>query len=382
MSFFIGKAGSQAALAVGLAIFLNDLTGGALNARYFTLDLKLFDLPFGALQLVALAAIAVVTLINCAAVRVSGHVAALLTGIKVALVLAVGLGAFLFARGDWAHLAMTDTGGLCEGVDDAARFGMGGFGAAMLGALWAYDGWNNLTLVAGEVKNPQRNIPLALIGGTILVAALYIFVNVAYFYVLAPTEIANVPKASSVAAEVARQFLGPIAVSVIAAAMLTSTFGTLHTSILTGARVPYAMSRDRLFFQGLSRISPRTHIPVGALIVQGLWSGTLALSGSFDALTDYAIFGLWIFYGLTTASVFVFRRRMPDAERPYRAWGYPVVPALFLIVTAWLLVNTLWATPVQALTGIGLIALGLPVYWYWARYNRVTYQGAPLTDDE
>jgi basic amino acid/polyamine antiporter, APA family len=382
MSFFIGKAGSQAALAVGLAIFLNDLTGGALNAQYFTLDLRVLEVPFGALQLVALAAIGVVTLINCAAVRVSGHVAALLTGVKIALVLAVGVGAFLLARGDWSHLVMTGTGGVCEGVDAAARVGMAGFGAAMLGALWAYDGWNNLTLVAGEVKNPQRNIPLALIGGTILVGALYLFVNVAYFYVLTPEEIANIPKASSVATEVARQFMGAIAVSLIAAAMLTSSFGTLHTSILTGARVPYAMSRDRLFFQSLSRISPRTHIPTGALLVQGLWSSLLTLSGSFDALTDYAVFGLWIFYGLTTASVFIFRRRMPDAERPYRAWGYPIVPILFLIVTLWLLGNTLWATPRQAITGLVLIALGLPVYWYWSRYNRVAYQGEPSLDDE
>jgi APA family basic amino acid/polyamine antiporter len=382
MSFFIGKAGSQAALAVGLAIFLNDLTGGALNAHYFTLDLGFFKAPFGALQVVALVGLTIVTLINCAAVRVSGHVAALLTGIKIALVLAVGLGALLFARGDWAHLGMTGTGGVCEGVDAAARVGMAGFGAAMLGALWAYDGWNNVTLVAGEVENPQRNIPLALIGGTILVGALYLFVNFAYFYVLTPVEIASVPKASSVAAEVARQFLGPVAVSLIAAAMLTSSFGTLHTSILTGARVPYAMSRDRLFFQSLSRVSPRTHVPTGALILQGIWSGLLTLSGSFDALTDYAIFGLWIFYGLTTASVFVFRRRMPEAARPYRAWGYPVVPVLFLLVTAWLLGNTLWATPRQALVGLGLIALGLPVYWYWSRYNRVAYLEPPTTYED
>jgi basic amino acid/polyamine antiporter, APA family len=382
MSFFIGKAGSQAALAVGLAIFLNVMTGGALDVQYFTLDLGFFKAPFGALQAVALAAIAIVTLINCAAVHVSGHVAALLTGVKIALVLGVGGGAFLLARGDWAHLTMMGTGGVCEGVPAASRVGIAGFGAAMLGALWAYDGWNNLTLVAGEVKNPQRNIPLALIGGTILVGALYLFVNVAYFYVLTPEQIASVPSSSSVATEVARQFMGAVAASVIAAAMLTSSFGTLHTSILTGARVPYAMSRDRLFFQSLSRISPRTHIPTGALLVQGLWSSILALSGSFDALTDYAIFGLWIFYGLTTASVFIFRRRMPDADRPYRAWGYPVVPILFLIVTLWLLGNTLWATPRQALTGLVLIALGLPVYWYWSRYNRVAYREAPLPDDE
>jgi basic amino acid/polyamine antiporter, APA family len=383
MQIFIAKTGSQASVAVALAIFLNDLTGGALSANYFTLPLFGYEIPFGHLQVVALAAIAIVTLINCATVIVSGHVAAFLTVIKISLVLCVGVGAFLLSRdGSWSHFTMLDVGGSCEGVAASARFGMAGFGAAMLGALWGYDGWNNLTLVAGEVKNPQRNIPLALIGGMLLIITLYVFVNVAYFYALTPTQIASVPKASSVAAEVARTFLGPVAVSLIAAALLASSVGTLHTSILTGARVPYAMSRDRLFFQNLARLSPRTHVPIGALILQGIWAGILTLSGSFDTLTDYVIFGSWIFYGLTTASVFILRRKMPNAERPYRAWGYPVVPVLFLLVTGWLLINTLIATPLQAVIGLVLIALGLPVYWYWSRINRVAYQETPPAQED
>jgi APA family basic amino acid/polyamine antiporter len=371
MSFFIGKAGSQAALGVGFAIFLNVLLGGVLSGQYFALNLLGYQFPFGHLQVVALAAIVIVTLINCAAVNVSGGVAAVLTGIKIALVLLVGIGAFLLAQGaDWSHFAMSNAGGACEGVSASARAGFAGFGAAMLGALWAYDGWNNVTLVAGEVKDPQRNLPRALIGGMLLVSGLYIFVNFAYFYVLSPTEVANVSAASSVATEVARRFLGPLAISLIAAALLSSTFGTLHTSILTGARVPYAMARDRFFFRSLSKVSARTHVPIGALIAQAIWACILTLSGSFDALTDYAIFGLWIFYALVTASVFVFRKRMPDADRPYRTWGYPVVPILFLIVAGMLLVNTVLTTPKQALTGVALIALGLPVYWYWARLNQ------------
>jgi basic amino acid/polyamine antiporter, APA family len=371
MSFFIGKAGSQAALGVSFAIFLNILLGGVLSGQYFAANIFGYPVPFGKLQLVALAAIAIVTLINCAAVKVSGGVAALLTGIKIGLVLLVGVGAFLLAQGaDWSHLGMNNVGGACEGVAASARSGFAGFGAAMLGALWAYDGWNNVTLVAGEVQNPHSNLPRALIGGMLLVTGLYIFVNFAYFYALSPTEVANVSLGSSVATEVARKFLGPLAISLIAAALLSSTFGTLHTSILTGARVPYAMAQDRLFFKSLSTVSPHTHVPIGALIAQAVWACILTLSGSFDALTDYAIFGLWIFYALVTASVFVFRRRMPNIERPYRTWGYPVVPILFLIVAGLLLINTVLTTPRQAITGVGLIAVGLPVYWYWARHNR------------
>jgi basic amino acid/polyamine antiporter, APA family len=406
MQVFIAKTGSQASVAVALAIFLNDLTGGALNAVFYKTTLFGAEYQVGMLQAVAIAAIVIVTLINCATVKVSGNIAAFLTVIKIALVLGVGVGAFLLSRGgDWSHFAMANNGGNCFGVSDAARYGVAGFGAAMLGALWGYDGWNNLTLVAGEVKNPQRNIPLALIGGMLIIISLYVFVNIAYFYALDPTTIASIPKESSVAREVAQTFLGPVAVSLIAAALLSSSFGTLHTSILTGARVPYAMSRDRLFFQNLAKLSPRTHVPIGALIVQGIWACLLALSGSFDTLTDYVIFGSWIFYGLVTASVFIFRRRMPNAERPYRAWGYPIVPVLFLLVTGWLLVNTVWSAKdeivaalsllghgqflsglyglarVPPIAGMGLILLGLPVYYYWAHHNRVNYQGEPMAEE-
>ena len=406
MQFFVARAGGLAAMSVSFAIFLNILMRGALDQNFFTLSLPGLQLPIGTLQAVAIGVIAVVTLINCAAVYVSGNVAAVLTGIKIALVLAVGCSAFLFASGDWMHFAMANVNGACEGVAATARTGAAGFGAAMLGALWAYNGWNDLTLVAGEIKNPQRNIPVALIGGMATIGLLYIFANVAYFYVLAPEAIASISSSSSVAAEVAIRSLGPIGLSLIALGLLASTFGTLHVGVLTGARVPYAMSRDRLFFQNLARLSPRTHVPIGALLAQAFWASVLALSGSFDTLTDYSIFALWIFYGLTTASVFVFRRRMPNAERPYRAWGYPLVPALFLLVTAWLLLTTLVPDPVLALrelgllargeypagglkginlntfVGLGLIALGLPVYWYWARHNRVTFREAPPNDRE
>ncbi len=367
MQFFIAKTGSQAALGVGFAIFLNQLAGGTLDTNYFSFLIFNFEFRFGSLQALALSAIAIVTLINCAAVNVSGSIAAILTGVKILLVLSIGVGAFFLADGTFSHFALSNTGGACEGVDAAAQAGIAGFGAAMLGALWAYDGWNNLTLVGGEVKDPQRNIPIALIAGMATVGLLYILANLAYFYVLTPTEIAGVPASSSVATEVARRFLGAGAVTALTAALLASTFGTLHTSILTGARVPYAMAQDRLFFSRLARLSPRTRVPIGALLLQGLWACILALSGSYDTLTDYVIFGSWIFYGLVTASVFIFRKRMPDAERPYRAWGYPVVPILFLLVTGWLLINTLLTTPRQALTGLALIALGLPVYWYWTR---------------
>jgi len=359
--FLIARAASAAALAVGFAIFLNDLLGGVLKQSYFEYNLGGHQISFGRLQLVALSAIIVTTLINCAAVKVSGGVASVLTGLKIVLLIGVGLGAFLYSDGNWGNLAMINEGGACEAVPITTG-GVAGLAAAMLGALWAYDGWNNLTFLAGEVKNPGRNLPLALIGGGFLVMALYLFVNVSYYHVLTPTQIADVSASSSVAAEVVKRLLGAAAVTLMAGAMMTSSFGALHASILATSRVPYALAKDGLIIKSLAEVSPRTHVPIKALIVLCVWSCVVALSGSYDTLTDYAIFALTLFYALVAASVFIFRRRLPDAERTYRVWGYPFTPIIFLGVSAWLIITTIYNTPRQSLIGLGLMALGLPVY--------------------
>ena len=356
--FFVATSGGLAGLAAGFAIFLNIVSGGTLAERPWTLPL------------IASAAIALVTLINCSKVVVGGRIASVLATLKVALVGGIGLGAFLLARGDWTHFAMSAAGSACDGVGAAARGGLAGFGAAMLGAMWAYNGWNEVTYIAGEVKNPERNMPRAIIGGIGIIASLYVLANAAYFYVLTPAEIGAMPASGAVATDAVGRFLGPGAAGLMAAALAMSVFGSLQVVSLVSARVPYAMASDGLFFSWLARLSPGTRVPVPALLVQGLWSIVLVYSGSYDTLTDYAIFAVLIFVALATASVFVFRRRMPDAPRPYRAIGYPVVPVLFLIVASWLIVNTLMATPGRALAGIGLILAGLPFYWYWSRSER------------
>ena len=366
--FLIARTASAAALAVGFAIFLNDLVGGALKPHVLG-PIALpggFSVSLTRLQLVALLAIIITTLINCAAVRVSGGVASVLTGMKVVLLVGVGLGAFFYSDGNWGNLSLINNGGTCEGVDIVGG-GVAGFAAAMIGALWAYDGWNNITFLAGEVKNPGRNLPLALIGGGFVVMALYLFVNVNYFHVLTPTEIASVPASSSVAAEVVRRLLGSAAVTIMAAAMMTSSFGALHASILATARIPYALAKDGLIVKSLAHVSPRTHVPIRALVVQCFWACVVALSGEYDTLTDYAIFALTLFYALVAASIFIFRRREPDAERPYRTWGYPVVPILFLVVSTALIIMTIRNSPRQSAIGLGLILLGVPVYWILSR---------------
>lgn len=365
MAFAVARAGSQAALAVGLAIFMNVALGGALD-RWHP-GLSGFGGHLSGLTLVALVTIWVVALINCASVSAGGRMALLLTIAKVGLIAGVGFGAFAFVAGDWSHLGQSGLAGTCEGVATSARGGLAGFGAAMLGALWAYDGWQNVAPLAGEVRDPQRNLPRAFVGGTLVVAALYLFVNLAYFYVLTPLQIAGVPLSSSVATEVLKRFLGPMAVAMTAVALMISSFGSLHASALANSRIPYAMARDGLFFRSLMRLSPHSNVPVRAILAQAAWASVLAVSGSYDTLTDSVIFASWLFYGLTTASLFVFRVRMPDAPRPYRALGYPVVPLIFLLATVALLINTFIAAPHQALLGVAVMCAGLPFYWYWSR---------------
>jgi APA family basic amino acid/polyamine antiporter len=366
MTFAVAKAGSQAALAVGLAIFMNVALGGVLQHWRW--------LGVGGLTLVALAAIWTVALINCASVSAGGRTAVAITIAKVGLVLGVGIGAFLFAPGSWSHLA-DSARGTCEGVAASARGGIAGFGAAMLGALWAYDGWNNVAPLAGEIRDPQRNLPRAFVGGMLVVAFLYVFVNLAYFYVLTPSQVASVSTSSSVATEVLRRFLGPAAVSLTAVALMISSFGALHSSVLANSRVPFAMARDGLFFRALAHLSARANVPARAILAQAAWASVLAVSGSYDTLTDSVIFVSWLFYGLSTASLFVFRRTMPDTPRPYRALGYPLVPLVFVLVTIALLVNTFIAAPRQAFQGVAVLIAGLPLYWYWSRHGAVTDAG-------
>ena len=369
--FFVANCGGIAALAAAFGIFFNVVTGGAFAANYFTLDVAGYRLPFGGVQALAIAVIVVVTLINCASVSMGGRIASVIATLKVLMVVGVGLTACLLARGDWMHFALSGAGGLCEGVGSAAQGGAAGFGAAMIGALWAYNGWNDVTCVAGEVKRPERNLPLAIIGGITIVGALYVFVNTSYFYVLTPVEVAGMPASSSAATEVVARFLGPQAGHLMAGAMAMAIFGSLLVGCLLYARVPFAMARDGLFFRQLAPVSPRTHVPIRALLAQAAWTILLVLFGSFDTLTDYAIFAILIFTALATSSVFVFRRRMPEAKRPYRTWGYPVVPVLYLVVAGWLLVNTVLTIPRQALAALGLMMLGLPFYWYWSSQNRI-----------
>jgi APA family basic amino acid/polyamine antiporter len=378
MQLFIARTGAQASVSVVFAIALNDYLDGKLKQILFQTSIGGFPFELTSLQLIAIVIIAIFTTLNCLSIRLTGQIATILTGVKIALILFVGLGAFLFVTGgSFANFSLASTNGTCEGVADAVRVGaaqytfLAGFGAAMLGALWGYDGWDNLSFVAGEVKDPNRNIPIAIIGSILIIIVLYVGAQVAYYWVLDPTSIASVSKDSSVAKVVVSKFFGGdiatlatgAAVAVFTVGLMLSSLGTLHTSILSSSRIPYAMAKDGMMFDAFSKLSVNS-VPVNAVLFQGVWACILALSGSFDTLTDYVIFGSWIFYALIGSSVFIFRRKHPDALRPYRVWGYPIVPVVYLLVAGWLLINTMLTAPTQSFAGIGLIIIGLPIYYY------------------
>lgn len=313
------------------------------------------------LKLLTVGTILGLTAVNIAGVAFGGAVQAVLTTLKVAAVLVVIALAFAVGQGSAQNFVAPGPGVTPAGSGGVLSL-VAGLGLALSGAFWGYDGWNNVTYLAGEVRRANRTIPRALFSGTALVVGVYMLVNLAYLYVLPVAEMAGV---KLVAAEVMQRVLGPVGGALISGLVMLSTFGSTNGSILASARVSYAMSRDRLFFAALGRVHPRTHTPHLALLAQGIWASLLVFSGTFDQLTEMLIFVSWIFYALAAAGVFVLRRTQPELHRPYRVWGYPWVPALFVAFASVFVVVTLLQNPRNALLGLLLVALGLPLYGRW-----------------
>jgi len=238
------------------------------------------------------------------------------------------------------------------------------FYTAMLAAFWAYQGWVSVGFIGGEVKDPTKNIPRGIVTGVIIVIAIYLLVNVTYLTLLSIPELIQINESGNqiAAIEAVRSFWGTGGVMFISLLILITTLGCANASILTGARPYYAMAREKLFFPGLAKIN-NASVPSNSLLWQGIWASVLVLSGTFDQLTDMIIFAVFIFYGATTLGVFILRRRMPDAPRPYKVWGYPVVPAIFILFCIGLFFNTIITRPREAAIGLILIFSGIPVYF-------------------
>lgn len=246
-------------------------------------------------------------------------------------------------------------------------FSLSSFGVALIASLLAYDGWVQLSFVAGEIRKPQRNIFLALVLGSVACIAIYLLANVAYLRVL---PIAEIAASDHVGASVAKRVLGSSGGSVVSLIILISIVGTLNGCFLTSPRIYFAQARDGLFFRQFAEVHPRYQTPAFAILAQGIWATVLVVSGSYETLLDYSMFVMWLMYGLMVAGVIVLRYKQPGLARPYRMWGYPVTPALFVAITAWFLVNMLRTRPVPSVAGLLLIATGIPVYFLWAHHRK------------
>jgi APA family basic amino acid/polyamine antiporter len=336
----VARSGSIAALAAGFAIFLGN---------FLPLD------EWGG-KIAALAAVVLLTGINVTGVRSGGNVQVVFTVLKIGALVVLIVLAFTSDAGTTANFSPFFGSGLELGF-------IGLFGLALVDALWAYDGWNDVNLAAGEVRDPRRTIPRAMLGSISVVMVVYILANLAYLYVLPASS--QAASQTGVAADVARAIFGETGARFINVAILLSMFGALNGSILTGARIFYAMAEDGLFFRKFASVHPRYFTPAVALVGQALWAGLLILSGRFRQLTTYVVFASWVFYSLSALALIRLRRTRPDLDRPYMSWGYPYSQLLFVTAAIGIILNTLWVSPRESMVGLAIIFLGIPVFWIW-----------------
>lgn len=371
-SVMLIASGGLAAVSTALASFLASFV--PLSAVFTIHDFhvlgQVVHWRLGIQQVVAVAVILLFSWVNSRGIEMGSRVQWAATVAKLGGIAIIVLGAFLLSRtGTWEHLKTPVTARI-------APAGVGAFGAAMLAALWAYQGWSNVPMMAGEIEKPERNIPRALIFGMLIVIAVYLVTNLAYFYALSFSEILTSNStayrdALPVAARAAQTF-SSYGAQIVSFAFMVSAIGALNGITMMNARVPFAMARDGLFFGPLGNLSATSSVPVNAIWFQGIWACVLALSGTFDQITTSVIFAVWLFTALVGSSLFVLRRKLPAAPRRYRALGYPVVPALFVLVALWLVINTLTVSPVESAAGLFLVALGLPFYFYFRRSGWLT----------
>jgi amino acid transporter len=355
MSSFLDRPVAMAALAAGFLRFLGFLFP-IVATPLFTAHFGRCEFTFTAAQPLAALVVMIVTAINYLSVRMSGAIQVLLTSLKMGTILVIVVGGLLFGT---KHVTL--------GAAPVAPLGLGTIGAlltALVSAMWAYNGFNDLGDLGEEVLRPQKNIPLAIIMGLLTVASLYLLANVAYFRVLPFPLVAG---SQHVASDVVQSFAGPRGAAWLTVAMAVSALGALHVVVLTGARIPYAMARDGLFFRFADRVDPSFHTPSGALVFLGSIAALLALSGTFEELYSLFVFAVWIFFALTAIALLRLRRIEPNLARPYRAWGYPWTPLIFLSAAVAITVNLWMVRPVRSSLGLAVILGGIPFFYRWRK---------------
>jgi len=347
--FLVVEAGTLATLAV------------AFSSKYLPYFVKLSGLQG---KVVSVALILILAMVNYMGVKKGAFVMNVLTSLKFIALIGVCAVVFIFAKGSTGNFLSSSSGAQPAGGV------LGSFGVALVAALWAYKGWETSTYSAGEIKNPKKHLPLGLFIGSASVIFLYILANLAYLYVFPAAKMAQ---SDRIAADAMQAAVGPVGASIIALIILTSITGTCNGHLMTSPRAFYAMAKDGLFFKSVAKIHPKYLTPHVAIIVMAIWGCILSTSGTFEQLFTYVIFGYWIFMGLTVAGVIILRKKMPDLPRPYKTWGYPVTPILFIFSAVFLTLNSLIRTFWNSFAGLGVIAIGIPVYFFWkSRLNKAS----------
>jgi len=351
-TLLISKPASIATITAGFVRILGTFSVFA----FFSQPIVLNPLTVTYGQMAAITAAVLISFLNYIGVKKAGEFQLIFTVLKVAIIVGIGLACFASRNGGLSNFATEFVG---------AKGGIVGFMAALVAALWAYDGWNDLNQVAGEIREPERNIPIALIVGVGTVGVLYVLVNAGVQYVLPASAVATSPRPASDAVALV---LGGLGASIVSAGMALSMLVTLNGTTMSGARVPFAAARDGYFFPSVARVHPRYLTPSVAILLQlGLATALLLVGENFRQLFTLAIFAEWLFYMITASTVFVFRRRVPNAVRPYRVWGYPVVPALFVAASTVLLYYTFTDNLRNSALGCLVILAGVPVFYYFRR---------------
>ena len=357
MSSFLDRPVAMAALAAGFIRFMSFFFP-AVTTPLFSGQIAHREFTFTLAQPLAALVVILVTAVNYFSVKMSGAIQVLLTSLKVGAIVIIAFGGILF--GHKAAVAVASHG---------TPLGVGTIGAlltALVPAMWAYNGFNDLGSLGEEITHPEKNIPRAILLGLFTVGGLYLLANVVYFHVLPFSAVAA---SQHVASDVVQAFAGSRGAAWLTLAMAVSAFGALHVVVLTGARIPYAMARDGVFFQFTGRVHPAFRTPSGALLFLGAVATLLALTGTFEELYSLFIFAVWIFFALTGIALLRLRRVEPGLARPYRAWGYPWTPLIFVVVAIALTVNLWMIRPVRSSLGLAVILLGIPFFYRWRTTN-------------
>ena len=357
--FLSESYGKPVGFLYGWAYFLVVNTGGiaALSVAFTTYLAYFFPMSPLALKLTAVSGIFILTVINVMGVKSGGIFSDVFTVLKLIGIFGVIAVGFILGSSSVTTFSFDMPSGVTGGV-----------AVAMVGVLWSYGGWQHATYAAGEAKNAKKDVPVAMIIAALSVTAIYVAINIAYMMLLPVNTIANSP---SVAADAVKTVLGPVGGGIIAMAIFISTFGTAGIYTLTAPRIYFAMAKDGIFFPQIAKVHPRYQTPYNAIIIQSTWAVLLILFwGTFENLISYVVFTDWIFFALAAASVFIFRKKLPDTKRDYKTLGYPFTPLIFIGVATWFVINTLIEKPEQAIAGLIMLGLGLPVYYYWSRKNK------------